>query len=32
LKSKVFKPGELERKPGKAERVIYVKEEENAEE
>jgi len=25
LKSKIFKPGELQRKPGKAERVIYIK-------
>lgn len=26
LKSKIFRPGQLERKPGKAERVIYIKE------
>lgn len=26
LKSRLFKPGELERKPGKAERVVYIKE------
>ena len=26
LKTRLFKPGELERKPGKAERVIYIKE------
>lgn len=25
LKSRIFKPGQLERKPGKAERVIYLK-------
>jgi len=30
LKSKIFKPGQLERKPGKAERVVYMRKKEKS--